>query len=109
VVDDHPELCDLLGTFLAEAGFDACCVTSGAAAARLLAEERFDGAILDLLLPDGPQGVALARMAAARGVAVILISGAVEAEAITYGLPYPLLAKPFRLDQLRALLRTVLP
>jgi two-component system response regulator VanR len=105
VVDDHEEICELLAAFLRDEGYETTVAFDGREAMRLLGTTRFDFGIFDLLLPEGPGGVELARFAESRGTGVLIISGAVDARDLVRGLPFTFLAKPFRLTDLLALVR----
>ncbi len=52
VVDDEPELADLLREMLESAGYEVATAESGAVALALLAEARFDAVVSDLRMPD---------------------------------------------------------
>src|SRR5574340_994754 len=53
VVDDDPELRDLLRRYLEEHGFQVGCVADGAALEKYLEQQQVDLGILDLMLPGG--------------------------------------------------------
>jgi two-component system NtrC family sensor kinase len=52
VVDDEPELADLMRDMLEGAGYDVATAESGAVALALLGEARFDAIVSDLRMPD---------------------------------------------------------
>ena len=52
VVDDEPELADLMRSMLEGAGYEVASAESGAVALELLAEARFDAIVSDLRMPD---------------------------------------------------------
>jgi PAS domain S-box-containing protein len=52
VVDDEPEIADLIRAVLEGAGFDVATAESGAVALELLAEARFDAIVSDVRMPD---------------------------------------------------------
>jgi two-component system NtrC family sensor kinase len=60
VVDDEPEIGDLLRAFLEAGGYEVATAESGAVALALLAEARFDAIVSDLRMPD-TDGAALWR------------------------------------------------
>lgn len=99
VVDDLPEICDLVAEILRWEGFAVETALEGVAARSLLAGRRFDLALIDAVLP-GEAGLSLARHAASLGVRVIIVSGNRAALAQLAGLSWPVLAKPFRIDEL---------
>jgi two-component system NtrC family sensor kinase len=52
VVDDEPEIAELLGEMLGSAGYEVMTAESGAVALAMLAEARFDAIVSDLHMPD---------------------------------------------------------
>ena len=76
VVDDVDEICELVQHWLAAAGHNVKCATSGNAARRLLETQRFDVVVTDVLMPDG-DGVELieACKAAEPTARIVAISG----------------------------------
>lgn len=75
IVDDDQRLRELLLRYLAEQGFEAKAAPDGSAMDRLLARERFDLIVLDLMLP-GEDGLAICRRlrAAGGGPAVLMLT-----------------------------------
>lgn len=111
VVDDDPELRELLRSYLGEQGFEVAAVEDGAAMRRALAEGPCDLVILDVMLP-GDDGLALCRelrahsrvpilMLTARGDELDRIIG-LEMGADDY------LPKPFHPRELLARIRSIL-
>ena len=111
VVDDDPDLHELLGRYLSEQGFEVTAVEDGAAMDRFLASGSTDLIILDLMLP-GEDGLSIAKrlrsdndtpiiMLSARGEEVDRIVG-LEVGADDY------LPKPFNPRELLARIRAVL-
>ena len=111
VVDDDPGMRELLDEYLSGQGFQVTSVPDGPAMRNCLAENEFDLAILDVMLP-GEDGLSLARrlrsttrlpiiMLSARGEDVDRIIG-LEVGADDY------LAKPFNPRELLARVRAVL-
>ena len=112
VVDDDARLRDLLRRYLSEQHYDVLLAADGAAMGRLLARERIDLIVLDLMLP-GEDGLALLRrlrgardatpviMLTARGDEVDRIVG-LEMGADDY------LPKPFNPRELLARMHAVL-
>jgi two-component system NtrC family sensor kinase len=60
VVDDEPEIAELLRAYLEADGYEVATAESGAVALALLAEARFDAIVSDLRMPD-TDGAALWR------------------------------------------------
>ena len=111
VVDDDPQLRALLARYLGEQGFRVSTVTDGAAMDALLARERPDLVILDLMLP-GEDGLSIARRLRSRGhVPIIILSARGEDVDRIVGLEVgadDYLAKPFNPRELLARIRAVL-
>jgi two-component system, OmpR family, response regulator len=108
VVDDRVDICELVQSHLVEHGHAVASATDSAAARALLSRERYDLAIIDVLMP-GEGGLSLAAWAARQGVRVLLMSGhprTIDLDAD--GPHYPLLRKPFRLADLDAALAALL-
>ena len=111
VVDDDPDLRELLGRYLSAQGFEVAAVEDGAAMDTFLATHSTDLIILDLMLP-GEDGLSIAKrlrsdgdtpiiMLSARGEEVDRIVG-LEVGADDY------LSKPFNPRELLARIRAVL-
>ncbi len=111
VVDDDPDIRDLLNDYLAGQGYEVVAA-EGAAAARALMDEQAPGvALLDVGLP-GEDGLSLARYIREHfDIGIIMVSGAGETVDRIVGLEIgadDYLAKPFDLRELRARLKSVL-
>lgn len=65
VVDDEPELAELMRTMLEDAGYEVATAETGAVALEMLAEVRFDAIVSDLHMP-GLDGAGLWREVKAR-------------------------------------------
>ena len=111
VVDDDPELRELIADFLARQGYEIAAVADGAAMDRALANGDVDLVVLDLMLP-GENGLSIARrlkqesdmpviIVSARGEDVDRITG-LEVGADDY------LGKPFNPHELLARIRAVM-
>ena len=68
----------------------------------------YDVALIDLTLPRGHDGFAIAQRAAAAGIGVILMSGNRSRYDEAGKSPYPFLEKPFRIARLIELIHQVL-
>jgi len=112
IVDDEPDLRELVGITLGRMGITTRGAPDLAAARELLGRERFDVCLTDMRLPDG-DGLELVawmqRHAPEVPVAVITAHGSVEAavQALKAG-AFDFVAKPLDLAQLRALVQTAL-
>ncbi|OGI44136.1 MAG: two-component system response regulator OmpR [Candidatus Muproteobacteria bacterium RBG_16_65_31] len=111
VVDDDPQLRELLARYLGEQGFRVSAVAGGAAMDALLAREQPDLVILDLMLP-GEDGLSIARRLRAQGpVPIIMLSARGEDVDRIVGLEVgadDYLPKPFNPRELLARIRAVL-
>ena len=112
IVDDEPDLLELLEMTLSRMGLDAVRAESVGDAIRLLDKEPFDLCLTDMRLPDG-EGLRVVEHITAKGldvpVAVITAFGsAVNAVAALKAGAFDYLSKPVALEQLRALVKQAL-
>jgi len=112
VVDDEPDLLELLELTLSRMGLDTTRAESVAEAVRLLDKEPFDLCLTDMRLPDG-EGLRVVEHINQKGldvpVAVITAFGSAEnAVAALKAGAFDYLAKPVALEQLRALVKQAL-
>ena len=112
IVDDEPDLCELLGITLQRMDVRTEVAHDLAGARALLAAQRFDLCLTDMRLPDG-DGLELVEWLQneqpSLPVAVITAHGNVEAavRALKLG-AFDFVAKPIDLDRLRKLVHTAL-
>jgi two-component system response regulator PilR (NtrC family) len=112
VVDDEPDLLELLELTLSRMGLDTTCAQSVGEALRLLDKEPFDLCLTDMRLPDG-EGLRVVEHITQKAldvpVAVITAFGSAEnAVAALKAGAFDYLAKPVALEQLRALVKQAL-
>jgi DNA-binding response OmpR family regulator len=111
VVDDDPDVRDLLDDYLSEQGYEVLAADSAAAARELLDAEAPSVVLLDVGLP-GEDGLSLARHIRERlDIGIIMISGAGETVDRIVGLEVgadDYVAKPFDPRELKARLKSVL-
>jgi two-component system response regulator PilR (NtrC family) len=112
VVDDEPDIRELLELTLVRMGLDVASVGTIAEAKERLKNERFDLCLTDMRLADG-EGLDLVRHIAAAAaevpVAVITAYGSTEnAVAALKAGAFDYVSKPVGLEQLRALVRAAL-
>lgn len=112
LVDDEPELRDLLAEYFGRNGFDVIQAEDAVAARALVAERVPDVAVLDINMP-GENGLSLARALreAHPRLAVLMLTTAGEAIDRIVGLEVgadDYVAKPFELRELLARVRAVL-
>ena len=112
VVDDEPDIRELIDLTLSRMGLAAACAANVAEAKACLAEGGFQLCLTDMRLPDG-DGLEIVRFAAEAfpqmPVAVITAYGSTENEvAVLKAGAFDYLAKPVGLEQLRALVKAAL-
>ncbi|MFM7674597.1 MAG: response regulator [Synechococcus sp.] len=112
VVDDDPELRQLLGTYLGEQGYEVRCLAGGAQFMARLEAQRPDLVVLDVMMP-GDDGLTLLRRLRDRGddLPVVMLTARGEAVDRIIGLEQgadDYLAKPFLPRELSARIEAVL-
>ena len=112
VIDDEPDLLELLELTLSRMGLDTTRAQSVAEAIRTLDSQAFDLCLTDMRLPDG-EGLRVVEHITEKGldvpVAVITAFGSAEnAVAALKAGAFDYLAKPVALEQLRALVKQAL-
>jgi two-component system response regulator PilR (NtrC family) len=112
IIDDEPDLLELLELTLSRMGLDAIRAESVGAAIRLLDKEPFDLCLTDMRLADG-DGLRVVEYINSKGldvpVAVITAFGSAEnAVAALKAGAFDYLSKPVALEQLRALVKQAL-
>jgi DNA-binding response OmpR family regulator len=111
VVDDDPDVRDLLGDYLSEQGYEVLLANNAASARELLEGEPPKVVLLDVGLP-GEDGLSLARHIRERlDIRIIMISGAGETVDRIVGLEVgadDYIAKPFDLREVKARIKSVL-
>lgn len=111
VVDDEPDVRELIGSYLTQNGYRISAATDGQALRRVLADQTVDLVIVDLGLP-GEDGLSLTRYLREHSDAgIIIVTGRGETVDRIVGLEIgadDYLAKPFDLRELLARVRSVL-
>jgi two-component system phosphate regulon response regulator OmpR len=111
VVDDEPEICEMLADYLGHVGFTVSTAGDGAAMRRILEERAADLVILDINMP-GEDGLSLARYLRANAkVGIVMLTAAGEVVDRVVGLEMgadDYLAKPVDMRELLARIRAVL-
>jgi signal transduction histidine kinase/ActR/RegA family two-component response regulator len=106
VVEDDPQVLEFAARELTRLGYAVTTADNGAQAMELLAQgQRYDILFADVVLPDGPNGVELARSVQRHhpGMRVVLASGYAEDIFATYGKPdgdTVVLKKPYKRPEL---------
>jgi two-component system, OmpR family, phosphate regulon response regulator OmpR len=111
VVDDEPEICELLADYLGHAGFRVSTAGDGATMRRLLEDQPADLVILDINMP-GEDGLSLARyLRANTRIGIVMLTAAGEVVDRIVGLEMgadDYLPKPVDMRELLARVRAVL-
>jgi DNA-binding response OmpR family regulator len=111
VVDDDPDVREVVATVLGDDGYEVDTASDGAEALRKVGEHAPDAVILDAMMPvmDGYEFLKLWRTRPVEERAPVLVVSAVRdwRTALESG-AQGYLSKPFDLDSLEAALRTVL-
>lgn len=112
VIDDEPDIRELIELTLTRMGLESDCVGSVAEAKACLGDETYQLCLTDMRLPDG-EGLEIVRYVAENHaetpVAVITAFGSAEnAVAALKAGAFDYLAKPVGLEQLRALVKSAL-
>lgn len=111
VVDDQPEIRQLVEEYLSSEGYRVWTAADGTAMRRVLAESPIDLVILDLMLP-GEDGLSLARRLHEESrVGILILTGRGDTVDRILGLEMgadDYLAKPFHLRELLARVKSIL-
>ncbi len=111
VVDDDPDLREMLNTYLTREGFEVSEAGDGTQMRAVLDERHVDLVLLDLVLP-GEDGLALAReLREKHDLGIIMLTGKGETVDLVVGLEMgadDYVAKPFANRELLARIRSVL-
>jgi len=104
IVDDDPDVCELLNRVLTAEGFDCVCATSGLHATSLLAERDFAVTICDVAMPDMTGLELLAHTRTTNHVCkMIVITGFPSTENLAQSLSlgaFEYFRKPFNIGEL---------
>jgi two-component system, NtrC family, response regulator PilR len=106
IVDDEAGMCDFLAYYLASQGFQVATARNGEEALALLAKERFQVVLADIMMPtiDGLEMLRMIKGALPDTIVIMMTAYASldkAMKAITYGAA-DLLVKPFELPVLLA-------
>lgn len=111
VVDDHKDIRELVGRYLAQHGYRVSAAESAAALRRLLERSALDLVVLDIMMP-GEDGLSLCKhLRAATNLPIILLTALAEDTERVIGLEMgadDYLTKPFNPRELLARVRAVL-
>lgn len=113
LVDDNEDMLEVTSAMLVSLGYRVVCARNGTEAMRALESGRdFDLLFSDVVMPNGPNGVELAREAKRQSseIKILLTSGYAEGLLDRHGAveEFPVLHKPFRASELARRVRSVL-
>jgi DNA-binding response OmpR family regulator len=112
VVDDDPRIRQMLTRYFEDEGYGVTAVADGASMRSMFPRISFDAIFLDLVLPGGDDGLALAReIRSVSDVPIIMLTGRGDVIDRIVGLEIgadDYVAKPFHLREVLARLRTIL-
>jgi len=103
IVEDRPEIQDLLVEVFAHEGFRFAVVGNAEEMRQALAKGDVDVAVIDVVLPGAKDGIALAKEVADQGVGVILVTGSHDHFDAVENSGHRYLFKPFRIKSLLGL------
>ncbi len=112
VVEDNDDLLDLTSAMLTRSGYQVRCARNGTEALRMLQSEEFDLVVSDIVMPNGVNGIEVAREARRlnKRIKVLLASGNagdVLERHKAVG-EFPIIDKPFRMPELAVRVRSIL-
>ncbi|MDJ0685245.1 MAG: response regulator [Alphaproteobacteria bacterium] len=111
IVDDHPDIRNLLAKYLVKNGMRATVAANAAAARKLLVDHAFDLVVLDVMMP-GEDGLSLCRhLSEATDLLVIMLTAMAEETDRIVGLELgadDYVTKPFNPRELLARIKAVL-
>ncbi|MCA1455202.1 response regulator [Bradyrhizobium sp. BRP22] len=112
VVEDNDDLLDLTSAMLIRSGYQVRSARNGADAVRMLRSEEFDFLLSDIVMPNGVNGIEVAREARRlnKGIKILLASGyagEVLEQHQAVG-EFPIIEIPFRMSELAARVRSIL-
>ena len=111
IVDDEADLKSLLQEWMKALGYRTTVASNGQEALDILRGQRFDMVITDIVMPGALDGVELARRASEihPGIKILLVSGYPDsAVKVMDELAWPLIAKPYRRNEIAAAVASLL-
>ncbi|HEY1307732.1 MAG TPA: response regulator [Vicinamibacterales bacterium] len=113
IVDDDPDLVEILRILLEDCGYSVRCARNGREALESVAQERPAVILLDMLMPvmDGWRCAREVRARYGRGVPIVVVTAAesARARADTVGSVDEVLAKPFDIGELLRIVKRYVP
>jgi PAS domain S-box-containing protein len=113
LVEDNDDMLEVTSAMLTTFGYRVVCARNGTEAIRILeSDQEFELLFSDVVMPNGPNGVELAREAKRRKgkIKILLTSGYAGDVLARHGAAdeFPIIHKPFRMPELAQCLRSVL-
>lgn len=111
LIDDDPELAELLSSYLSSEGLGLDSALTGSSGLELAEKNEYELVLLDVMLPDTSGFNVLTKLRALSGVPVIMLTGRGEEIDRVVGLEMgadDYVSKPFQLRELLARIRAVL-
>jgi signal transduction histidine kinase/CheY-like chemotaxis protein/HAMP domain-containing protein len=114
LVEDNDDMLEVTSAMLTTFGYRVVCARNGTEAIRILeSDQEFDLLFSDVVMPNGPNGVELAREAKRwNGKIKILLTSGYAGDVLARhraANEFPFIHKPFRVSELAQCLRSVLP
>jgi two-component system OmpR family response regulator len=107
IAEDDSEVRRLMCVFLRDAGFEVDSVSNCREVEACFDDRKYDGLVVDALLPDG-SGVRLAEVRWAAGLTALIVTGSPDAMKMLEAKGMPYLPKPFRSAELLAAIKSLL-
>lgn len=111
IVDDEPTITEVVAEVLGDEGYATITARGGSDALALMAAQRPDLMLLDLVMPEMSGIDLLARLQGDANLAsipvVMMTAGSYGNLVLSHGGPTQLLSKPFNVDDLIATVRTM--
>ena len=108
IVEDDGDVLAVINEMLAFDGYEFLMAADAASMRRLLADDEVDVVIVDVVLPGGEGGLALAQELTDQGYGVILVTGHHQHFDMVEQSGHRYLLKPFRMNSLLELVDQVL-
>ncbi len=109
IVDDEPDICEMLARLFAEEGYSTTTVVSGKGAVKRVLEEEVDVVLLDIIMPQ-PNGIDVLRQIKSirSGLPVVMMTAfgdpATAKESIRLG-AYDYITKPFDFECVKKIIQ----
>ena len=110
IVEDNPEICQMVGRLLERDGFDVKSVQDGAEAIETISQESYDAILLDLMMPavsgfDVIAWMSQNRPSVAKSCVIVVTAAIRELGSFDKSQVYATVAKPFDVFDLLRVVR----